>query len=360
MILFEERLYKKEAAEKIAGKNDSILAVDIGGTNTDFGLLHREKGKVKLLISFHFRSRDVTDFTAVVEQVLDHLREKYRISPRHCCVAGAGVVSKNGTYIKITNLPWSVDTSEIQKKTGLAAIAINDFQAFAYGIEALPKKSIKTIKKGKPAQNGTLALLGAGTGLGKAILLFDEDKKCYVPFPSEGGHAELIVTDKNEYEFAEFVRSRSKSAVVTWEDALSGNGIRNIYLFLGKDKKYSNTKYTVEIEKSGCDPQLIAKYQENDAQCKDTFTMFLAFYGRCAKNFALDILAEGGVYIAGGIAGKNIGMFQNKAFTQELTRTKKLQEVLQNIPVYVITDYNVSLYGAAVAALRIGLKEEMR
>ena len=75
--------------------------------------------------------------------------------------------------------------------------------------------------------------------------------------------------------------------------------------------------------------------------------MYARFYARCAKDFALNALAVGGVYIAGGIAAKNLPMFELPAFMKEFVNCGKQQALLQEIPVYVITDYNVSLYGAA-------------
>jgi len=347
MVFFKEIVY--EEIDK--RKNDAILAADIGGTTTDLGVLIENKGKLKLLISLHLQSKEIKNFTKVVIEILEHLKDKHNMKISKSCFAGAGVVSQD--KIKLTNLSWDVNLKEIEKKTKLKSIIlINDFQAIAYGIEALPKKGILMVKSGKAVKGAAKVLIGAGTGLGKAILLFDEDKKQYVPFPSEGGHGDLPMLNKEELRLREFIQKNTGNDIVEWEDVLSGRGLSNIYNFLEKSRKYKKTSCSHEIKRSKYDPMIITKHKNKDKQCRDTFSIFLKFYGRCAKNFALDVLAEGGIYIGGGIAAKNSSIFKKESFKKELTKTKKLGKVLKKIPVYVIKDYNVSLYGAAAAALR--------
>ena len=70
-------------------------------------------------------------------------------------------------------------------------------------------------------------------------------------------------------------------------------------------------------------------------------------YARFAKTFALDALATGGLYIAGGIAAHNVPLFESETFINEFLSCGKQKVLLSMIPIYVIADYNVSLYGAA-------------
>ncbi len=79
--------------------------------------------------------------------------------------------------------------------------------------------------------------------------------------------------------------------------------------------------------------------------------LFAKFYARCAKNFVLDCLATGGLYIAGGIAPKNTESFMEKEFLDEFTCAYQRSHVLENIPIYIIVNYDVGLYGAFVAAM---------
>jgi glucokinase len=79
--------------------------------------------------------------------------------------------------------------------------------------------------------------------------------------------------------------------------------------------------------------------------------LFTRFYGRCAKNIALDTLAGGGLYIAGGIAAKNKEIFVSKEFLDEFDRAYRRSEFLRKVPLYVILNYDISLLGACYAAV---------
>ena len=137
---------------------------------------------------------------------------------------------------------------------------------------------------------------------------------------------------------------------VTWEDILSGKGISTIYKFLLE----SNLDFVVhdDIVKSNYEAKIIASHKETDACAGETFKWFARFYGRCAKNFALEVLALGGVYIAGGIAAKNPDIFRGELFLSEFLNNEKMKFLLEKIPIYVVVDYNVSLYGAAKSYFR--------
>ena len=61
-------------------------------------------------------------------------------------------------------------------------------------------------------------------------------------------------------------------------------------------------------------------------------------------NFIVQRLRELGLT---GLSSKNLELFKQECFLNEFINCGKQQELLKNIPVYVVTDYNVSLYGAA-------------
>jgi glucokinase len=107
-----------------------------------------------------------------------------------------------------------------------------------------------------------------------------------------------------------------------------------------------------DIAKNHYKANIIASYKETDACSKETFEKFARFYGRCARNFALEVLALGGVYIAGGIAAKNPDILQGESFLSEFLKHETMKFLLEKIPIYVVVDYNVSLYGAAKGYFR--------
>ena len=118
-----------------------------------------------------------------------------------------------------------------------------------------------------------------------------------------------------------------------------------------KSKKSPTTKYTREINKNNYSPELISKYKKIDKTCKETLNIFKIIYAKFAKNFAIDILAYGGVYIAGGIAPKNKDIF-DKEFIKAFENNYKLKYVLKKIPIYLVLNYNVGLLGSGFAGAK--------
>ena len=118
-----------------------------------------------------------------------------------------------------------------------------------------------------------------------------------------------------------------------------------------QSKRFEDSKYSNEIEKSTDKAEAIAKYKKVDHLCAETFRLFTRFYGRCAKNFVLDSLATGGLYIAGGIASKNKEIFSTDIFISEFENVYRYSKYLKETPIYVILDYDISLKGACFAAM---------
>ena len=335
--------------EKVNGKsnpsNTVYLVGDIGGTNSTFAFVEEKKEKISLLVLLRFQSASIIHFTAVVRQVVEYGQKKYHFYPAAACFAGAGVVSEKQDLGMVTEFPWNIDAADIKRKTPLNSILIiNDFIGVAYGVEAGSAKNISILNPGKIMPGKPKAVLGAGTALGKAILIWNGRR--YIPLASEGGHGDAAIQTPPECALAQFIQRKYNQERVSWGKLVSGRGLSSIYQFL--EANYAPTKYSRKIKESNYDPALISAWQQ-DRACRAAFDLFLRFYARSAKNLALDILAYGGVYIAGGIVAKNAAQFQRKAFIDEFISHSRMKPVLEQIPIYAITDYNVSLYGAARA-----------
>ncbi|MEX0672086.1 MAG: glucokinase [Candidatus Babeliales bacterium] len=356
-------LHEQKYGHIFCSNADVILAGDIGGTNANFGLfslgcdccLHGKQQKKEqklspLILSVHIKSRNITDFSRAVREVLAYLTAHHGIKKIHkACFGAAGVASANHDRAKPTNLDFIIDAQAIKHATGLQEVVIiNDFEAVAYGIEALDPKDLIALYVGKPRQKENKAIIGAGTGLGKCILGWDDYDSQYVPIPSEGGHADFPIQSQQELDLANFIRTQGGfGCPISWEDILSGAGIMRIYEFLGTLNHYKKTAQSEHIINDGPHPDYIFSHQDVDERCADTFTMFAGFYARCAKDFSLETLALGGIYIAGGIAAKNLGLFKLPEFREQFLACGKQRYLLADIPITIIADYNVSLYGAA-------------
>ena len=337
---FVERLYGKPIATNIA----YILAADIGGTNSNFGFFSVSKhGNLDLVLSIHAKSKGVEIFSDLVCDILEIARSK-GVQVKKSCFAAAGVISENRDSVKPTNVSWVIDAQEILLKTDLENLyLVNDFEIIGYGIDLIDKNALIQVKKGMGRRQANRAILGAGTGLGKSILVWNGELGQYIPCASEGGHADFAAQSLLDLELMDYIKTREQLLCnISWEDVLSGQGIKRIHAFFADQQKEFDQPHKVVVH-----PDDIFNNRNHDAACHKTFALYTQLYARCAKNLALDALALNGVYIAGGIASKNLALFQQSIFLREFVNCGKQSRLLCDVPVYVVTDYNVSLYGAA-------------
>lgn len=353
--------YKKEAAAEyqmlsikkhrgFGGYSRFVLGGDVGGTNTSLGIFGIKNSKAELLLSFHFKSNELKGLHHAVNDVLNRAAKKYGISIASACFAVAGVLSPGNENAKITNVKWDVRRRMLLKSTKLKKIEIiNDFEAIGYGIFMLGSKDFKVIKKAKKVGKAPVLIIGAGTGLGKAALIYNECSKSYVPVPSEAGHTDFPAQAQEEIDLIDFIKKYRKiRQTVSYEQVLSGQGLINIYMFLRKNGKLKETRFTKQIDIS-LKPELISKCRKADKTCKETFEMFRRIYAKFARNFALDCLAWGGVYIAGGIAPKNMEIFDSE-FVRIFSQSHKMSHVLKKTPIYLVLNPNAGLLGAGFRA----------
>jgi len=213
----------------------------------------------------------------------------------------------------------------------------------------LDRRDIYIIKNDKKIEKAPILVIGAGTGLGKTLLIYNENYKMYIPLPSEVHHSDFAAQSKFELDLVNFIKNHRKIRQnVSNGDILSGEGLVNIYFFLRMSKKYKETLYTGKIDKSNSKPELISKYRKIDKICKESFDVFKAEYARIAKNLALDAMPLGGIYIAGGIAPKNKDIF-DKEFVRIFEYNQRMADILKEIPIYLVLNYNVGLLGAGFA-----------
>ena len=255
------------------------------------------------------------------------------------CFAVAGPVL-NG-QAEITNLSWVMREADLARKFDIGRVSlINDFHAVALGVPLLEAGDLLSLNAGKRDRTAPIGIVGAGTGLGEAIVTYDGTY--WDVIASEGGHADFAPQDEEQARL--FLALREKYGHVSWERLLSGMGLVNIHNFLaGEQREYDETF-----------PPFVAKSAaEGDATAVRTFEIFVDIYGAEAGNMALRVLARGGVFLAGGIASKNTSWFTDGRFLRSFLRKGRFHELLADIPVDLITNAKVGLIGAGAMAERL-------
>jgi glucokinase len=85
--------------------------------------------------------------------------------------------------------------------------------------------------------------------------------------------------------------------------------------------------------------------------CAQTLEFWIEIFGAATGNFALQTMARGGIYIAGGIAVKVLPKLQEGAFIRSFCGESKLAPVLASIPITVVVNEDAPMIGAAYEAL---------
>jgi glucokinase len=327
----------------------TVLAGDIGGTNTRLALFRVTRPHFRPIMEKTFKSRDYQGFEGVLREFLKGKREI-----KAACFGVAGPVIDG--KVTATNLPWHVDCELLQKELSLERLTlINDLVANAYGISVLKKADYTILNPGK-VKKGNAVLISSGTGLGEAILFWNG--KQHIPSASEGGHVEF--GPRNELEMKLFQYLFNRFGHVSYERVLSGTGLGHIYQFLRDSRRFGREpKWLSREMKQEDSAAVISKTAElkRSRLCGKALDMFASIYGAAAGNLALQVMAVGGVYVGGGIAPKIIWKLKDGTFMEAFKNKGRLSEIVAHIPVKVIINDRAALLGAAYHAMEL-LPEE--
>ena len=324
-----------------------ILAGDVGGTKVHLALYNFEGGKLSPVRDHKFPA---TNYASLDDVVKEFLHEDDRKNVVASCFGCPGPV-RDGR-LKHTNLPWTLDSRDLQKSLGIEHIfLINDLEANGYGIPELSADKLFTLHAGDPASVGHRGLVSAGTGLGECLLIWDPKARRHLPIPSEGGHCDFSARTDREIALLTYLR-RTLNGRVSFERVVSGIGIKNVYAFLRDDQKLEEPKWLRDRMASEDPNAVIGECGEDGSSeiCRETLQIFAAAFGAEAGNLALKVLAMGGIYLGGGIAPKILKTMQNGAFTDAFLDKGRLSPLLQTIPVRIILEDACALLGAAAYA----------
>jgi glucokinase len=92
--------------------------------------------------------------------------------------------------------------------------------------------------------------------------------------------------------------------------------------------------------------------ERKSSLCAQALDLFVSLYGAEAGNLAIKVMATGGVYLGGGIAPKIVAKLRDPVFMNAFTAKGRMRPLLQTIPVRVIMNPKVALFGAARCAMR--------
>src|SRR6202035_1075867 len=109
-----------------------ILAGDIGATRTRLAAFETEGNRLQRVVEKTYMSQEHGGLSELLAQFV----RGEGIPVHSACFGAAGPV--RGGRSKISNLPWIIDSRELQKQLKLDFVGLlNDLEAYAYGIDVL-------------------------------------------------------------------------------------------------------------------------------------------------------------------------------------------------------------------------------
>ena len=206
----------------------NALLIDLGGTNVRHAFfinnalskISKEKISDKEFIPF------VTKLLNGAESKIEYL-----------VIAAAG--PNNQGFINLTNRNLLINSSELEAALNLKkCLLLNDWEAVAFSLSEMEKKSFLSIKSNVPSNKNTL-LIGPGTGLGVTLIIDDQI------IPTDFGN--VLSTTKSMMESFGIERSEKFFSL---ENILSGPGIEMLYEEKFGKKLSSEKIITLALERN--------------------------------------------------------------------------------------------------------------
>ncbi|MDR1125375.1 MAG: glucokinase [Deltaproteobacteria bacterium] len=375
-----------------------LLAADIGGTNSRFALFRLEEEPCSgappyspggAWLSLQARSRVAlpTAAHASFGHLLENLRGRKALggfSPlgdfaiAALSLAVPGPVSGQGENqaCRAPNIAWPILAADASRAGAAPATLLNDFAAQGLACLLPEALGLRTVLPGLANPTAPAVIIGAGTGLGKAIILPRRaalpsgawvgaespptpfpavppglDKSAasavYLPYPgrreadlrldlrimpSEGGHSLFPFNGQEEADFQAFLRKKANRREVIGDMVVSGSGLAALYAY------HAGLDYLPEP------PEVTAKLDQQP----QVLEWMARFYGRACRNLVLETLALGGVYLSGGLLSYLPGLRGHPAFAAEFRQSETHAATLRNVPVWWVSNQDSGLWGAAL------------
>jgi glucokinase len=238
--------------------------------------------------------------------------------------------------VAFTNSPWRFTISEARERLGLRNLfVINDFVAQAWAVQRLQTTDFRQLKPGTAVPGRPRVVIGPGTGLGVAFLLWEKEGARVLA--SEAGHSSFSPQDDRQAEI--LAGLWREFGHVSTERLLSGPGLLRLANGLAELEGRE--------ERFGAPPEVSQRAAGGCALCLEAVTMFSSILGATAGDLVLTLLADGGVSVMGGLC-RNLGpLLDVQALVRGFTAKGRFAELLGRIPVDQIIRPHTGLLGAA-------------
>ncbi len=312
-----------------------LLTADIGATHSRFAVFkvfpgENLAGRLAFVNEHWLNTGDFSGFRQMLRAIgkfpdgSPFLPEQ--MPPAAAVIGVAGPVV--GNSCKPPNIPWSLSGLEVEEELGLErAVLINDFVAQGHAcLNDHAWLELDEIQAGAARPGSPVAVVGAGSGFGKALLLPGVPPRV---LPSEGGHADFPFVGRDEFDFAGYVGAEGRPGRIVLDNIVSGEGLAHLYAYM-TGRRLPQREVTQRLSD---DPRILE--------------WFARFYGRASRNFIVDTLAFGGLFVTGGMA-LYAPVLKHPAFLEEFRRADPFEDLFASIPVRHVRSRRAGLWGAAM------------
>ncbi|HWA89464.1 MAG TPA: glucokinase [Rhizomicrobium sp.] len=313
-----------------------IVTADIGGTHARFALADiADDGRIAL----HSVVAQKTSQHASLHMAWQAFADSVgRDLPRRAAIAVACPVDAD--VLQLTNNPWMIRPARLSSELALDEVMLcNDIGAVAHSLSHLPDSAMCHVCGPDTAlpRRGSISVLGAGTGLGAALVLRSEGHEHVIE--TEAGHIDFAPLDP--LEDAMLRRLREKFRRVSVERIVSGPGLRNIYESIAaiEDRPVRSLD----------DPAIWnAALDGSDSLAAAAFDRFCLCLGAVAGDIALAHGSQA-VVLAGGICRRLEKLLGPSGFASRFVSKGRFAQRMAAIGVKLIVDPQPGLLGAAAA-----------
>lgn len=351
------------------------LLADIGGTNVRLAVssvaeVRSDQAGVCFLSDADKPSTRARTYQWVdhdsLEDVITHYFADFGLDASQfsgVVLAVAGPVLPGQEVFHFTNVLRPIEVAKIRELVETDQVfLINDFAAQALAVSVVetqrPDLLVELIA-GNGTGEGVKSVVGAGTGLGVAAWFPGGSHPLLgghhpLVIPGEGGNASIgfkVPSVRNlALPLAQAIElyhqvhdSADRSVTPRNEDILSGKGLTQTYAALclrdGDHAQFPSAKEISQLGQAGNDPRATESWQ-----------IFYDCLAQVCSDCALQYLATGGVFIAGGIIPKNLELLDKERFTAHFRNTWHYQDLLAKVSVRLVMAETSGLAGAAVYA----------
>ena len=300
----------------------TILVADVGGTNCRFAL--GDKGTAPRALA-RLANDAHPDFASALDT---YLTAQGHPPLTAACFAVAGPVSHGKA--ELTNRGWHFDAAHLSTRLGVPVRLINDLAALGHALPGLAETGSQPVWT-PPASianpNGQRLVLGLGTGVNASLVAGT------TVLEAEAGHQSLPLSVARL--LAPHMPDPGDPFPST-EELFAGRGIARLHGLM----------HGTPLD----GPAMIAAHAAGNPQASATLDLFARCMGVWAQDVALQYLPRDGLFLAGSVARGVIEAGFAPAFVAAFIGPHRFPDLVQSVPVRLLTDDMAALSGCLAAA----------